>query len=304
VTRTLAVAKAERKALDLVAARMHKAKDRAKLAALRLRIGELKAAKKARTKALASIAREGLAKVRQRTRDLRAALIEASKAAREVSRYIAPGAKVKLTKARAAALAMLAEEHGGLIAGAHMSLEDERKEQRWARAMDRSNANRTKSRTTAGARARLSESDDEVRANLDPQLVRIFDRVKGKIAGNARKSRTEAFLEYAQQEHVLHEHGWAADETLPSEAELRRQEAALRDDLSHERTYGPKATRARLEAETAEENANLAARELSRGSQVPEMTAKKRGARAARAAAAHISTGKRTKRPPADDIPF
>lgn len=51
----------------------------------------------------------------------------------------------------------------------------------------------------ARARARQAESDDEVRANLPPELVPVFDAVRKGIKGTARKSRTEAFLQMAEE---------------------------------------------------------------------------------------------------------
>ncbi|MFZ5894744.1 MAG: hypothetical protein ACOY0T_27015 [Myxococcota bacterium] len=48
-------------------------------------------------------------------------------------------------------------------------------------------------------RERASESDDEVRANIPRGLVRVFDKVKRHIKGSDRKSRTEAFLEWAEE---------------------------------------------------------------------------------------------------------
>lgn len=50
-------------------------------------------------------------------------------------------------------------------------------------------------RTAAEARA---EDDDEVRRNLPPELVPVFDRVKRSIRGDKHRSRTEAFLEWAE----------------------------------------------------------------------------------------------------------
>src|SRR6185295_17647714 len=43
------------------------------------------------------------------------------------------------------------------------------------------------------------ESDDEVRANIPPDLVPLFERVKRGIKGSARESRTEAFLRYVEE---------------------------------------------------------------------------------------------------------
>lgn len=44
----------------------------------------------------------------------------------------------------------------------------------------------------------LSESDDEVRGNIAPELVPIFNRVRRDIKGSARRTRTEAFLEWVE----------------------------------------------------------------------------------------------------------
>lgn len=56
---------------------------------------------------------------------------------------------------------------------------------------------RAKSRTTA--RERSEESDDEVRSNLDPGLIPIFDVVRRQIKGSPHISRTEAFLQWAEE---------------------------------------------------------------------------------------------------------
>jgi hypothetical protein len=54
-----------------------------------------------------------------------------------------------------------------------------------------------KQRSTA--RERAQESDDEVRNNLEPNMVPVFDSVKKYIKGTPRKSRTEAFLQWAEE---------------------------------------------------------------------------------------------------------
>lgn len=45
---------------------------------------------------------------------------------------------------------------------------------------------------------RRQESDDEVRANLPEELVPVFDATRKTISGSDRRSRTEAFLEWAE----------------------------------------------------------------------------------------------------------
>lgn len=49
------------------------------------------------------------------------------------------------------------------------------------------------------ATERRQESDDEVRSNLSPEMVGVFNKVRRHIKGNLRKSRTEAFLEWAEE---------------------------------------------------------------------------------------------------------
>lgn len=52
-------------------------------------------------------------------------------------------------------------------------------------------------RSTAGERR--AESDDEVRSNLHPTMVPVFDHVRRHIKGGPRMSRTEAFLHWAEE---------------------------------------------------------------------------------------------------------
>lgn len=55
---------------------------------------------------------------------------------------------------------------------------------------------RTKQRTTR--RERSQEDDDEVRNNLPAELVPVFNLVAKQIKPGPRRSRTEAFLEWAE----------------------------------------------------------------------------------------------------------
>jgi len=47
--------------------------------------------------------------------------------------------------------------------------------------------------------ARVRESDDAVRANIPPEFVPLWEKIKGSIRGDARRSRTEAFLHYVEE---------------------------------------------------------------------------------------------------------
>lgn len=80
-----------------------------------------------------------------------------------------------------------------------------------------------KLRTTAVERRQ--ESDDEVRRNLDADMVPVFDRVASAIRGSAKMTRTEAFL------HWVHEN---SDEVLRIQAELAEQDVARWLEEQHE----------------------------------------------------------------------
>jgi len=57
---------------------------------------------------------------------------------------------------------------------------------------------RAKARTRPRGIASVTESDNEVESNLPADLVPLWRRVKRGIKGTDRKTRTEAFLEYAE----------------------------------------------------------------------------------------------------------
>lgn len=73
-------------------------------------------------------------------------------------------------------------------------LRDEATLQRQVRAADQRGM---KQRSTA--RERAQEDDDAVRRNLPAELVPVFDSVRKQIKGSHRKSRTEAFLQWAEE---------------------------------------------------------------------------------------------------------
>lgn len=77
--------------------------------------------------------------------------------------------------------------------GAKRTLKEERIYQRRVR-----NAGKPV-KVRATARELAAEDDDAVRSNLPAELVPVFDAVRKKIKGSARRSRTEAFLEWAEE---------------------------------------------------------------------------------------------------------
>lgn len=54
-------------------------------------------------------------------------------------------------------------------------------------------------RVRNAAREREAESDDEVRRDIPPELVGVFNKVKRNIKGSGHRTRSEAFLEWAEE---------------------------------------------------------------------------------------------------------
>ena len=97
--------------------------------------------------------------------------------------------------------------------------------QREIRRIEAGNRKKTKDAHRPGlARARAGESDDEVRGNIPPELVALWDRVKRSIKGSDRLSRTEAFLHYAH-EHPDEEWSALEDSVDRAIAEMERRQA-------------------------------------------------------------------------------
>lgn len=81
-----------------------------------------------------------------------------------------------------------------------------------------------KSRTTA--RERRQESDDQVRHNLDPDMVPIFNVVAASIKGTPKMTRTESFL------HWVHDN---PDEVIRMRSDMAAQEVDRWLKEEHER---------------------------------------------------------------------
>jgi hypothetical protein len=104
-------------------------------------------------------------------------------------------------------------------------LEAERSFQRDMRRIERGNRQRAQQAHRATAAERRSESDDAVRANVPPEYLGLWEKVKGSIRGSDRMSRTEAFLHWIE-EHP-EEHFAAIDDK--TDALIRELEARERD---------------------------------------------------------------------------
>jgi hypothetical protein len=150
--------------------RLFRELERDRRAALRKRLGELRA----------------LIKVARATRREAVAGIKLQcKIARGKLRGVCAGRVVK-AKARGAQ----AVEAGG------REIVEARATDRQHRAADRHGVAKARRSSSSERRA---ESDDEVRSNIDPELREVFERVRKHIKPHARKSRTESFLEWAEE---------------------------------------------------------------------------------------------------------
>lgn len=150
---------------------------------------------RARRKAAVKEARERCKSERlaaaDRARALRLRLLDEMRAA----------VKAERTAARHACDVRISDARGlrSEIARAREQYAAERQYQRDLRRIEAGNKKTLAQFVREQRRAARSESDDEVRSNIPPDLIALFNRVKRQIRGSDRRSRTEAFLEYAEQ---------------------------------------------------------------------------------------------------------
>lgn len=198
--------------------RDERARNSAKLRQLR---EQVKGTRAARTKALRDATtwcREERLRARARARAIQE---EAKQAAKEERAAARSSCAVNIEDARA-----IRDD----IERARVELETEKKWQADMRRIEGANRRRsTERKPRTSARERRDESDDEVRANIPEELIPLFERVKRGIKGNARMSRTEAFLHYAEEnpKEVLDAED-IEDQTDALIAELERQQRSGR----------------------------------------------------------------------------
>lgn len=224
--RTVAQAKADRRALWNDIRREERKKAREKLAVLREQLREARARRKEslrqaveRCRAERLLARERVVAMRERAL---AELREATRLERQAARD------------SCAARKQGARAIGDDIGRARAELEAEKLFQRDMRRIEKNNRDRQRHFVRATVAERRGESDDEVRANISPDLVWLFERVKRSIKATPRMSRTEAFLKYCEE----HPHEVLAaidDKTDALVAELERQHDAVAHEVSHPR---------------------------------------------------------------------
>lgn len=184
-------------------------KDRAALGLLRAKIAAARVERRHRLSAARQSCRGALLALRERQREERQQLTLSHRSQREQGRATCNAGKET------------AREEGLLLEGqAQAEYKDERRFQRQMRRATKPRAER------ATVRERKQEDDDAVRNNLPAELVPVFDKHRRGIKGSARRSRTEAFLEWAAEnpDEVLLVQEAAADRALH---ELLKQERDL-----------------------------------------------------------------------------
>jgi len=184
-----------RKAIDglsRIVERNRRAAVRARLAALRAQIKEARAEKRIGERDIGRSAKAELKRIRQRTKDLRTSLREASKAAAELAKFVLPGASGIVSGRKAAALAVLAQSHGERA----KQLGDEAERVNQTERVQRGGSMSSKRQSGMNRTERAEQSDDDVRANLPRELLAVWEARKSKTKATANASRTEVFTEW------------------------------------------------------------------------------------------------------------
>ena len=171
--------------------RAERRKAREKLAELRGHIRNARAKRKQALRDAKERCRAERLAARERARSMRLRVLhdlrEAMRAERAAARQ---SCSIRLGDARAIK---------NDIERARAELAAEREYQRELRRIETANRQRRREAPAITGIDRRSESDDEVRQNIPPDLIPLFDRVKRSIKATPRMSRTEAFLQYAEE---------------------------------------------------------------------------------------------------------
>ena len=221
-------AKRQREQLRNELSRSLKQKDREKLAQLQESLAQARATKRARLREVRDQCRADQRRNSETAKAKRAELSAAVRAERE-------GAKGSSSLARGHARETGTES----VEKVKRVLGEERAEQRRLKLYEKPReaflGKKAKGGVTAAAERR-SESDDEVRANLGPEMLPVFEKVKRSIHATPRMTRTEALLQFVHDNpHVVWEvhEKQAADELR----RLEREEREHRRAMKHPRRY-------------------------------------------------------------------
>ena len=222
-------AKRQREQLRKELSRSLKQKDREKLVQLQESLSEARATKRQRLREVRDQCRTDQRRISETAKAKRAELNAAVRAERE-------GAKgsCSLARGRARETGIEGVEKVKRVLG------EERAEQRRLKLYEQPReaflGKRSKRAGIAAVTERRTESDDEVRANLGPEMLPVFEKVKRSIHATPRMTRTEALLQFVHDNpHVVWEvhEKQAADELR----RLEREEREHRRAMKHPRRY-------------------------------------------------------------------
>lgn len=187
--------------------------DRERLRALRSNIRAAKQASKERRREVVLMCRTGREQARELAKAIRAQ--KRAEAIAEIARLRAESrstCETRKVQARETSRDALQRASGALSA----EREHQALLKRWGgKPPELGSAKRGRARTAELA----AESDSEVEANIPHELVPVFRKVRGKIKSSPRRTRTEAFLEWAQSH--------PADVLAIVDAQLQRDVAKL-----------------------------------------------------------------------------
>jgi hypothetical protein len=211
---TPAQARRDRRALLKEIAKDERLRARQHLLALKDAIQDARAAHRQSLVHAKESCRSARLNARRGASELRARLLLELRAAVAAERHAA-----HLTCAQGRKLASEAKERRSKT---KLELAAERQFRREIKRIERSNRARRSEIVKASRKERGAESDDTVRGNIPPELVALFERVKGRIKAGDRWTRTEAFLHYAE-EHPREVLASIEDESEAKLADLERQ---------------------------------------------------------------------------------
>ena len=155
-----------------------------------------------RKRLMREIEHERRAKVVQRLTELGVLLKAAREARREAIeriRFQCRKAREKLRNVCGARRERARREGTEVVNARAREMHEERHLDKLQRTAGRRSAAKPIGRVRNATRERESESDDAVRRDIPPELVSVFNKVRRNIKGSDRRTRSETFLEWAEE---------------------------------------------------------------------------------------------------------
>ena len=235
---TPAQAKKNRAALWREIAREERRAAREKLAALRAELSNARAARRGSMTRARAECRQARRRAREQARELRARVAaELRDSLKSMRGHARAQCSADLGAARALADRALRARAAVVAERAY------RAEMRRIEGYERQR--KREERGKFATVRRISESDDTVSANVPPEMLSLWERVKGRIRGTDWMTRTEAFLAYAHDHpgEILEAQEDQADvlvrELEEREKQMERELRAMRPNARRRGTLEP-----------------------------------------------------------------